>query len=23
MMTTMTEQEAEIDEKCMFAVHAK
>jgi len=22
-MTTMTEQEAEIDEKCMFAVHAK
>ena len=23
MMTTVTEQEAEIDEKCMFAVHAK
>jgi len=22
-MTTVTEQEAEIDEKCMFAVHAK
>jgi len=22
-MTTMTEEEAEIDEKCMFAVHAK
>jgi len=23
IMTTMTEQKAEIDEKCTFAVHAK